>query len=102
MVLTTVPEVETAQTLAETLVTEKLAACVQVLPAMTSTYCWQGKLEVATEHLILVKTLRTRYAQLEARLKALHPYAEPEVVALSATAVSASYLAWAMASLQLD
>lgn len=96
VVITTLPgdRPELADAIARTLVSEGLAACVQVLPPMTSTYRWQGELCVDRECLVLLKTLADRYADLEARLRSLHPYDEPEIVALPAAEASAGYLAW--------
>lgn len=102
MVMTTLPDRETALQLSRTLVSECLAACVQVIPGLTSTYFWQGELCTDSEHLLLVKTLGANYAALEERLRSLHPYTEPEIIAIPAIAVSQGYLQWAIDSLQRD
>jgi periplasmic divalent cation tolerance protein len=95
VVMTTVPDLNLANDIAKTLVEEKLAACVQVLPSMTSTYIWDGKLCQESEHLVLIKTLASNYESLTARLSSLHPYEVPEIIALPAIAVAQNYLLWA-------
>ena len=81
--------------LAETLVREKLAACVNVVPGIQSYYVWDGELQTETEHTLLIKTTPERYPQLEARLVELHSYDVPEIIALEGTDVLESYLRWA-------
>lgn len=92
--LTTCPDETTATTIATTLVEEGLAACVNLLPGLQSVYRWQGKLDSASEVLLLVKTTANRYPQLEARLQALHPYELPELVAVKAHGGLPAYLHW--------
>jgi uncharacterized protein involved in tolerance to divalent cations len=94
VVMTTMPEVNQAHNIAKILVEEKLAACVQVMPSMTSTYIWQGELCQEPEHLVLIKTLQVNYEALSSRLRSLHPYETPEVIALPAIAVDRDYLNW--------
>jgi periplasmic divalent cation tolerance protein len=94
VILTTTETPLQAEHLAQLLVEAELAACVQILPPMTSIYRWQGKVERATETLVLIKTLREKYAALEAALKTHHPYQTPELLALPIEAGSAAYLAW--------
>ena len=76
------------------LVTERWAACVSVLPASESVFRWQGRIEWARERQILVKTLESRVERLVRRVRELHPYDTPEVVALPIVGGSESYLAW--------
>ena len=99
VVLCTCPDQECAHSLARQLVEQGLAACVNTLPGVKSTYLWEGKVESADEHLLLIKTSRAHYPRLEARIRHLHPYRTPEVVALPITAGSAEYLSWLGASL---
>lgn len=94
VVLTTTETPQQAEQIARLLVEAELAACVQILPSMTSIYCWQGKVEQATETLLLIKTLREKYPALEAALKTHHPYQTPEIIALPVDAGSAEYLRW--------
>jgi len=93
IVLTTLGADADAAALARTLVEERLAACVNVLPPMSSLYRWKGRLEQDREQQLVIKTTPGRVAALEARLKELHPYELPEFVVLDATA-SAAYAAW--------
>jgi periplasmic divalent cation tolerance protein len=76
------------------MVTEKLAACANILPPIESIYRWEGKLEQAEEVLVFFKTTAQRYPELEAKLKELHPYDVPEITATPITAGSADYLLW--------
>lgn len=94
VVLTTVETVDQAETLARMLVERQLAACVQILPLMTSFYRWQGQVEQAREILLLIKTLRNVYPQLEAAIRQDHPYQTPEIIALPVSAGWAGYLSW--------
>ena len=93
LILTTMPDDSRADELAEALVGEKLAACVNVNGPMVSTYRWKGAVERETERQIVIKTTRTRLPALEARLKTLHPYELPEWIVLGAEA-SAAYGQW--------
>jgi periplasmic divalent cation tolerance protein len=99
IVITTVPNRAIAMEIAQILVEEKYGACVQVLSDLTSTYMWEGKLCMESEHLLLIKTLSDRYADLETKLRSIHPYSEPEIVAVSAIATSSSYLNWVATAL---
>lgn len=87
------PDDERADGLARTLVEEGLAACVNVHGPMTSTYRWQGQVEVQPERQVVIKTTRARLAALETRLRAVHPYDLPEFVVIDATA-SDAYARW--------
>ena len=93
-VLTNLPDSESAFNLARELVRRRVAACVNVLPAATSFYRWQGKSEQSSEHPVLVKTTQDRYADLEAAIRELHPYEVPEIIAWPVTAGLPAYLAW--------
>ena len=90
----TCPDAEVAERIATTLVDERLAACVNLLPGITSVYRWQGTVERAGEVLILAKTTRESLAALAERIVALHPYELPEVVAVEAAGGLPAYLAW--------
>jgi periplasmic divalent cation tolerance protein len=94
MVFCTCPDEATARRIAEALVSERLAACVNRLPGIRSTYRWEGRVQDEPEVLLLIKTGADRYPDLELRLKALHPYEVPEIIAVPVAAGSASYLAW--------
>lgn len=93
LVLTTAPEKE-AERIARTLVEERLCACAQVLPPMRSIYWWKGKVEDASERLVILKTDDARLKRLERRLAELHPYEVPEFVALEVAHASGAYSSW--------
>jgi periplasmic divalent cation tolerance protein len=92
--LTTLPADADAEALGETLVRERLAACVAVGAPMTSVYRWQGEVERAPERQLVVKTVRGRIPLLKARLAALHPYDVPELLVLPVLDGGDAYLAW--------
>jgi periplasmic divalent cation tolerance protein len=94
IVLSTFPTDQDPTGLATTLVEERLAACVNVLPPMQSIYRWDGKIEQATEHQLVIKTTLPRVAALKARLADLHPYDVPELLVLAVTDGTESYLRW--------
>ena len=94
LVLTTYPADGDAEQLAATLVEERLAACVNILPTMRSIYRWQGKVEKADERQLLIKTSLGRIRALEKRVKELHPYDVPEFVALTIDKTAKDYLSW--------
>ncbi len=94
LVFCTFPDADTAAAVTKTLVGEKLIACGTILPGARSIYEWEGKMEDATEVLVLFKTAGPAYAKLEKRLLKLHPYDMPEIVALEAGAASKAYAAW--------
>jgi periplasmic divalent cation tolerance protein len=94
VVLVTVPSPPIAARIATALVKEKLAACVNVVPGVRSIYVWKGKVCDGKELLLAIKTTRARYPEVERRVKELHPYSVPEVIALPVARGSAAYLAW--------
>ncbi len=94
IILTTCPDRETAENIALKLLESKLAACINILPAMTSIYLWQGDIETAREHLLLIKSRKDKYADLENLLRKLHPYELPEIVAVSIDHGLPDYLKW--------
>lgn len=94
IVLTTMGADADAAALARTLVEERLAACVNVLPPMTSIYRWKGQIEQDREQQLFIKTTAGRLAALETRLRQLHPYDVPEFLVIRVTGGSNDYLAW--------
>ena len=94
IVFTTMPDLASAEELAETLVTVKLAACVNVLPIMTSFYMWKDQLERGTEHLLMIKTRSECYEALANTIKDQHPYELPEILAIPVTSGLPDYLSW--------
>ena len=94
VVLTTCPDEATAASIARDLVESGLAACVNRVGPVHSTFRWQGALQDEPEVLLVIKTVIPRYSELEMRLKSLHPYEVPEIIALPVIRGSAEYLAW--------
>lgn len=90
----TFPEIETARRIAQQLVTENLAACANIIPAVESIYRWQDKIENAQETLVFFKTTAARYAAFQERLKSLHPYEVPEIICLRIAGGLPEYLRW--------
>ena len=93
-VLTTLPDLSVAESIAAALITDKLAACISIGAPVQSLYHWQGKTETAAEIPMTIKTTADAYPALEATLRKLHPYELPEIVAVPIVAGLASYLAW--------
>jgi periplasmic divalent cation tolerance protein len=94
VVYCTCPDQTTAERIAEALVAERLAACANVVPGLISIYRWQGQVRRETELLLIIKTRGVVYSLLEARIRELHPYEVPEIVALPIQAGAAEYLGW--------
>lgn len=99
-VLTTAGSEEEAERIATALVDRRLAACVQVVGPVLSRYRWQGEVETAREWQCLAKTEAARYPEVEAAIRDLHSYEEPEIVATAIVAGSPGYLAWIGESLR--
>src|SRR5215469_5938796 len=85
---------EQADRIAETLVKEKLAACVNVVPGIRSCYMWEGELTWSDEVQLLIKTTRSRFEQMKERVRGMHSYALPEIVGVTIDDASQSYLDW--------
>ena len=94
VVLVTAPSEAMALELGRRLVDERLAACVSVMPGVTSIFMWEGKREEASEALLVIKTRAERYPALQQRVLELHPYSVPEVLALAVEAGAPAYLRW--------
>lgn len=94
LVLTNLPDRAAAERLAERLIVERVAACVNVLAPCRSVYRWQGAIERAEEHPLLIKTTAERYDALEQAIRAAHPYELPEVIAVPIERGLAPYLDW--------
>jgi periplasmic divalent cation tolerance protein len=94
VVLMTAPDRAIAESLAQSLVAERLAVCANVVPGLASVYRWQGRIERADETLLILKTQADRVPALIARAAELHPYDVPEILALPVEAGLAAYLAW--------
>ena len=93
-VLTNLPDSDSAFNLARELVRMRLAACANVLAPATSFYRWEGREEQATEHPVLIKTTRERYAELERAIRERHPYDVPEIISWPIENGLAAYLDW--------
>jgi periplasmic divalent cation tolerance protein len=94
IVFVTCASKEQAETIAQTVVTDRLAACVNVLPAIRSCYVWEGKLTWSDEVLMLIKTTRGRFDQLQDRIKAMHSYSLPEIVSVTIDDAFDKYIDW--------
>jgi len=94
IVLTTCPDAVCAERVAQALVEEGLAACVNILPPMRSIYMWKGKIETADEQLLVIKSTLARFPAIRDRLRALHPYELPEIIAVPIADGLPEYLAW--------
>lgn len=94
VVFCTVPDQKTAETIAATLVEEKLAACCNIVPGITSLYFWKENVEKDAELLIIIKTTAQVFERLSRRIEKLHPYQLPEIIALPIKMGNQSYLTW--------
>ena len=94
VIFITTPNREDAQSLARVLVEQRLAACVQILPEIVSIYRWQNQVQQETEVLLLIKTVREKFAALETVVRANHSYEVPEILAVPAAEISQPYLKW--------
>ena len=92
--LCTVPDRESGERIAHALVEERLAACVNLVPGLTSVYRWQGKVEKEAECLLIIKTGVSRFEVLKQRIASLHPSKVPEIIALPIIHGSREYLDW--------
>lgn len=97
LVFCTCPDAATAERLAGVLVEERLAACANLVPGIVSVYRWQGAVQRDTEVLMLLKTRTETFDALAARLRELHPYAVPEILAVGIDAGSPAYIEWLLA-----
>ena len=101
MVLTTAPDKASASRIARELVESRLAACCSIIEGLKSIYWWEDKVEEADELLLLIKTDEKLYGEVEAKIRSLHPYTTPEIVAFKAEAAYDGYLKWLMENVRL-
>jgi len=94
IIFCTCPDKNTAETIARLLVTNNEAACVNILPGITSIYAWQGQIESAEEHLLLIKAHKDRYQAIETTIRDHHPYELPEIIAVPIECGLPEYLKW--------
>lgn len=102
VVMCTCPDQDSARAIAENLINQKLAACVNILPGVESVYTWQGKRESAQEHLLFIKTAEHIYDEVEMTINELHPYDTPEVIAINIENGSIGYLKWISENIKSD
>ncbi len=102
VVLTNVPNLTVAKTVARYLVGQGMAACVNIQPGVKSYYHWEGVIRQANEVTLLVKTTRDRYPEVESAIKALSPHELPEIIALPVTQGLPAYLDWVRAETRRD
>jgi periplasmic divalent cation tolerance protein len=102
LVLTNCPDAATATDIRRELVNARLAACVNQLGPVHSTYHWQGAIEETSEVTLLIKTTRDRYPALEAQLRRLHPYSVPEIIAIAVERGCPHYLTWVISETRAD
>ncbi len=94
LVITTFPDLDTAQRMSREMVQEKLAACVNIVAAGQSIYIWKGEICQETEHIAIIKTTDNCYQKIENYIKEKHPYELPEIISTPITKGSKDYLAW--------
>lgn len=94
MVFCTSPDEDSAKTIASALIEAKIAACVNILPGMTSVYHWAGKVEQDTEVQLFIKSKRHCFEQLCELIRSIHPYDTPEIIATQIVAGDSQYLTW--------
>lgn len=94
LVMTNLPDRDAARQLADRLVAERLAACINILAPCESVYRWQGKIETAQEIPMLIKTLKAHYDKVEKTIRQCHPYELPEIIAVPISAGLPAYLDW--------
>jgi len=93
-VITTVSKKSDAEKIAKSLIDKRFAACVQIIGPIKSIYRWKGKIETAKEFVCVIKTRKNLYKKVEKRIKELHPYEVPEIIAMPIVAVDKDYLKW--------
>lgn len=97
LVITNLPERAAAERLADALIARRLAACINILAPCRSVYRWRGAVQHEEEHPVLIKTTRAAYAELEAQIRAHHPYELPEIIAVPIERGLPAYLDWVTA-----
>jgi periplasmic divalent cation tolerance protein len=94
LAISTFPDAETASRVAHSLVSEKFAACANIIPAVHSIYRWKDKIETAGEVMVFFKTTPDRQAAFQEKLRSLHPYEVPEIIFVSVVTGLSDYLRW--------
>jgi periplasmic divalent cation tolerance protein len=96
ILLSTVDSAQTAKGIASTLVDEHLAACVNIVPGVSSCYRWQGEIQNEQEFLLILKTSTDRLQDLMDRLESIHPYEVPEIISIPSDRAHAAYVNWVL------
>lgn len=100
LVYCTAPDMAEAKMIARTVVEKQLAACCNIIPAITSVYCWEGEVKETEEALLLIKTIPKMYEQLEKEIKMIHSYSVPEIIANQINTGSTAYFDWILECLE--
>jgi len=100
LVYCTTTDVEEAKMIARTVVEKQLAACCNIIPSVSSIYCWEGEVKESNEALLLIKTTQKVYEQLEKEIKMIHSYSVPEIVASQIITGSTAYFDWMLECLE--
>lgn len=98
LAFSTFPDAETARRIAHALISEKLAACANIIPTMNSIYRWKGKIETGDETIVFFKTTQDRYDAFQEKLRSLHPYEIPEIICVTIDKGLPDYLRWVVES----
>lgn len=94
LILSTCPDADVAGAIAQALLAGRLVACVNIVTGVASHFRWQGAIHRADEHLLIIKTARDRYPEVETKIRSMHPYELPEIIAVPIAQGLAEYLAW--------
>ncbi len=94
IILSTCPDKASASKIAQLLVENQLCACVNIIPGVESVYQWKGQIESSQEYLLIIKSIKTAYSQIEQYIKANHPYELPEIIAVSVDTGLPDYFSW--------
>lgn len=98
LVYCTVSNLDEARSIALAILEKKLAACCNIVPAVSSIYCWKGEIDESDESLMIIKTTQKKYEQLEKEIKMIHSYAVPEIIATKLETGSSAYVDWIIES----
>lgn len=101
IILCTCPDIKTGNDIASMLIKNKLAACINIVPGITSVYEWQGKIETSQEHLLIIKSHQCRYTLIESAIVEMHPYELPEIITVPIEQGLPDYLQWIDSCLSL-
>jgi len=96
VVFVTVPDEENAEKIAREVVQSRLAACVNIVKNISSIYMWKGKVEEGGELLLIIKTSSSAFKRLKDRIKTIHPYSVPEIIAIDVTDGNRDYIKWVL------